>query len=314
MEFNFPKETLIEKEQRKAFLSYWFRRIFIDDWLIKLTALLITLALWFGVTGFQAPTTTRLRSVTLNPLVSNQLEITNTPIQEVDLVVTGEKRKIDQLNPRELVVSLDLTTVPEGERTVQISAENITVDLPPGVKIDEVRPNKTSIKLEKVEEYQIPIRAETTGDLEAGYEVYSTKITPDKVRVRGPKSFVESLNFVSTEKINIAGKDGNFSAQQIPLNIINPKVKPIDVVSANVFFRIGKKRIERLLVVPYQTDTREGRASVLLYGPNEVLEELTAGDLQIVEDRNESGTGRLGVILPEALRDEVEIKNVRFRE
>ena len=119
-------------------------------------ALVITFALWLGVTGLRAPTTARLKNVTLNLRVSNSIEVTNSPVQEVDLVVTGDKHKIDQINPRDLVASLDLTEVQAGDRTVQITPENVNVELPTGVKLEEVQPNKIAIKLEAVMEREIP--------------------------------------------------------------------------------------------------------------------------------------------------------------
>lgn len=313
MNFSFPKDGLTENEQRRNYIRYWLRRIFIDDWLIKLTALGITLALWLGVTGLQAPTTTRLRGVTLNPLVPNSLEITNSPVQEVDLVITGEKRKVDQLNPRDLIVSLDLSNIKEGDRTIQITPENITVDLPSGVKIDEIQPDKVAIKLEKLEEFEVPIRVETTGNPAPGYEIYSTTVTPSKVKVRGPKSFVGSINFVSTEKISIDKQKANLKAQQIPLKLVNPKATLVDAVTVNVTFRIGRKRIERLFVVRYQTASRAGRASVLIYGPNNVLEDITTEDI-FIEERREGDAVRLVAVLPSGLQRDVEIKSVKYRE
>ncbi len=314
MNFDFSRDPILKSGEHEPVVQYWLKRIFIDDWLIKLTALAITLALWLGVTGLQTPTTTRLRSVTLNPLVSNQLEIINSPVEEVDLVITGEKRKLDQINPRDLVVSLDLADVPEGERTIQITPDNVVVELPSGVKLNEIQPDKIAIKLERVEQYEVPIKVETIGTPAPGYEIYSIKVTPEKVLVRGPRSFVKALNFVSTEKIQIAKQKSDFSAQQIPLNLINPKATLVDVVSASVFVRIGKKRVERLMVVPYRTETRSGKASVLLYGPNSVLEDLTADDLLIVEERTKTKTVRLGVILPDRLKEMVEVKSVKYRE
>ena len=314
MKLTFPKETFIEKEKRKVFFSYWLKRVFLEDWLVKLTALGITMALWFVVMSLQEPTTTRLTNVPLNLLLSEQLEITNSYAQEVNLAVIGEKRKIDQLHSRDLRASLDLTEVLEGESMIRITPQNVTVDLPDGVKINEITPNEIAVKLEKVEEYEIPVRAETIGDLAPGYEVYSMKITPEKVRVRGPRSFVKSLSFVSTEKINLENQKTSFSASQTRLNITSPKVKLLTADSASVFVRVGKKRIERLFVVPYETETRKGKASILLYGPDSVLEQMTAEDLQILEkELTETGGVRLEVVLPTRLKDEVEVKSKKFR-
>ena len=314
MLFNFPTEKFIQKEQRQIIIGRLFRRIFLEDWLIKLTALAITFALWLGVTGLQAPLTTRLSSVSFSPLINNDLAITNSPVKEVDLIITGDKRKIDQLNPRDLVVSMDLRDVKEGQRTIQITKHNITVDLPSGVKIEKIEPDRFAIKLEKIEEFEVRVRAETEGTLAPGFEIYETKIAPEKVRVRGPKSFVESLDFVSTEKINIDKLKSNFTAGQIPLNIVNPQVTILNAVSASVLIRIGRKRIERLFVIPYTTATRAGRASVTLYGPDNILERLTVDDLQIKEERSETGTVRLGILLPEGIKNEVKIQKVKYRE
>jgi uncharacterized membrane protein YdfJ with MMPL/SSD domain len=52
--FSFTTDDILEKEQRQIFLRRAVRRVFYDDWLIKLFALLITLALWLGVTGLRA--------------------------------------------------------------------------------------------------------------------------------------------------------------------------------------------------------------------------------------------------------------------
>lgn len=314
MVFSFPKEKFIEKEQRNIFISYWLRRIFIDDWMMKLIALVITLALWLGVTGLQDTTTTRLRNITLNPLISNNLEITYFPIQEIDLVVTGDKRKIDQLNPRDLIVSLDLTDIQPGDRTIQITPQNVTVELPNGVKIDQVQPDKIAIKLENLIRKEVPVAPETEGSVARDFEIYNMTVTPAKVLVRGPQSSVESLSFVSTEKIPLKDRKDSLTVQQIPINITNPKISVVNTAAVTVNIRIGERRIERLFIVPYETENRRGTASVLLYGPRTILENLLPEELQVVEDSAANGTGNLRVILPDDILYSTEIRNLKFRE
>ncbi|MGI8670070.1 MAG: CdaR family protein [Aridibacter sp.] len=314
MIFSFPKEKFIEKEQRKIFVSHWLRRIFLDDWVMKLVAVIITVALWLGVTGLQAPTTTRLRNVTLNPLIANDLEITNSPVEEIDLVVTGDKRKVDQLNPRDLVVSLDLTDIQAGDRTIQITPQNITVELPSGVKIDDIQPDKIAIKLENVIQRRVPVSPETEGSVAKGFEIYNTTVMPAEIVVRGPKSSVEALNFVSTEKIPLKDRKNNFTEQQIPINISNPKITVVNMAAVSVNFKIGERRIERLFVIPYETKSRRGNASVLLFGPRSVLENLMADDLHIVEENSQNGAGKLRIILPDDVLVTTEIKGLKFRE
>ncbi len=220
-----PEEKIYQNAERRITFRRLLKRVFLDDWLIKVVAMVITAALWLGVTGLSAPQTRRLRSIPLNISVGNDIEITNSPVQEVDLVITGDKRKIEVLNPRDLVVSLDLTDIAAGDRAVQITPDNVNIELPGGIKLEEVQPNKIAVKLERVAEREITVRAETEGATDEGFEIYSQIVTPNKVRVRGPESFVKTLDFISTEKINLENQYTDFIVRQVALNVVNPKVR-----------------------------------------------------------------------------------------
>ncbi|HSK70228.1 MAG TPA: CdaR family protein [Pyrinomonadaceae bacterium] len=308
---NFSPENLIKNE--KPLFIYWFRRIFVNDWLIKLFAVIITLSLWYGVTGLRAPITTRLNRVTLSPRISNDLEITNSPPEEVDLVITGDKNRIAQINKENLVVSLDLTEVQAGDRTIQLTPESVNVELPTGVRLEEIQPNRIAISLERVEEREIAVRVETEGSLADGFEIYNQNVVPPKVRVRGPASYIRSLDFVSTESIGIEDRRQDFIAQQVPLNIINPKVTVLDAV-VDVAFDVGERRIERLFSIPYQTETRLGVANAIVYGPRSIIEKLQTENLQVIEETPAEGKPTLRVVVPEELQNQVQVKSVKFRE
>ncbi|MBA4186136.1 MAG: hypothetical protein H0X49_19340, partial [Acidobacteria bacterium] len=184
-------EKFFQKGEWQFSFRHLFRRIFLEDWLTKVIALFITVTLWLGVTG--QPTTERLRDVTLKPRVADTIEATDISVQEVDLLVTGDKRKIDQIKEENLIVVLDLTDVQAGDRTIQITSENVNVELPTGVRLEEVQPNKIAVKLETVTEREIAVKVETEGAVPENFEVYSKTVAPQKVRVRGPESFIKSL-------------------------------------------------------------------------------------------------------------------------
>ena len=307
----FPTERFFQKEERQFFIRRLFRRVFVDDWLIKAIALVITLALWLGVTGLRAPITTRVNNVALKLRVSNDIEVTNSPVQEVDLVITGDKRKIDQLNPRDLVVSLDLVDVQAGDRTIQMTPENVNVELPTGIRLEEIQPSKIAVKLEMVAEREVAVKAETEGSVADGFEIYNQTILPQKVRVRGPESFIKSLDFVSTEKINLENRKQDFTAQQVPINIVNPKATVLDTV-VDVVFKVGEKRIERLFIVPVQTETGVNMATVVLYGGRSILDFVKAENLEVEILKNEAGENSPRLILPVDIQEKVEIRKLKI--
>src|SRR5690606_17450520 len=274
------------------------------------TALAITLALWLGVTGLSTPTTERITGVPLTLRFSNNAEVTNSPIKEVDIFITGDKRRIENINKRELAISVDLTDVAPGDRVVSLTPENISIDLPTGVKIDEIQPNKMVVKLEQIEERQIEIRPETSGELPEGYEIYGVTASPASVNVRGPESFVNALNFISTEKIDVTGRASSFVARQISLNPSNQKVTPLEAV-VDVAVRIGEQRVERTIRAQVM-DFSNRTATVTLYGPKTVLQNLDPKTVYVEITKTADGTEQPKLTLPEDIKELLQVRSVKL--
>ena len=294
----------------------WFKhilgKIFLEDWLMKLVALVITFALWVGVTGLSKPTQQRMSGIPLTLRFSNNTEVTNSPIQEVDIVISGDKRKIDQINKNDLIISLDLTDVQPGDRVIQLTPENVSISLPTGIKLDEIQPRRIAVKLEPVEEKEVAVNAVTDGEVPDGLEIYSETITPQKIRVRGPASYIKSLTSVTTDKIDLTNKGADFTAKQVSVNVSNPKATLLDT-AVDVAFRIGEKRIEKTFLAqvkdPLKAETRK-KAVVILFGAKSLLNNVRPDDLRVeIGYDPDILTPRL--ILPAALEGKVEIRKVK---
>lgn len=312
MLFSFPTEKILEKEQRQLLLRRLFRRVFLEDWGTKLIALGITIALWLGVTGLRAPITKRITNVSLNLSYSSQMELVNSPVTEVDIVVTGDKSKIDRLRREDLIVSVDLSEVKAGERTIQLTPETVNVELPNGLKIDEIQPSRIAVKLEPIEEREVPLKVETSGNLVEGFEIYNRTVTPAVVRVSGPESFVRALDSISTERISIENLRESFTARQVEINVVNPKIRLLDT-TVDVAFTIGEKREEKVFIIPFESENVRRRASVTLYSTQSILNQINPEDLRIEFSQNEAGEPAAPrLILPEALQNKIEIKNLKL--
>ncbi len=310
----FPTEKFFEKDRRRAFFARLLHKIFLDDWPMKLIALVITLGLWLSVTGLRKPViTTPLKNITLQPRISNDFEITNTLVNEVTLVVTGDKGKIDQIRNENLIVSLDLTSVQSGERIVQLTPENVSVELPSGVKLEEIQPGKIAIKLEKVMERDVPVKAETEGAMAEGFEIYSTTVVPQNVRVRGPESSIKLLDSISTEKINVEGRQEDFTTRQVSLNVVSPKVRLLDTAAVEVVFRIGEKRIDKNYLVPVKTESGGNKiATIVLYGAQSLFVNLRSENLKVEIIKTEAGDNSLRLALPAEIEGKVEIRKLKI--
>lgn len=285
------------------FLKHILRKIFLEDWATKVVALAITLALWLGVTGLSTPTTRRITNIPLSLSYSNNTEITDSSAQAVDLVISGDKRSINQITERDLLVSVDLSDLPPGERVVELDPRNV-LNLPLGVKVQEIQPSKVQVKLEGIESKEVPVNVETKGDLPDGFELYDRSVTPSVVHVKGPSSFVRSISSISTEKIELSEHRGDFVARQIPL--VSDMKATLAETAVDVSFRIGEKRISRSFTLPIE-DNPGRHASVTLYAGRSLLTSITPANIKVTLEK---GSNKPHVSLDEGFQA-AQIKNVR---
>ena len=294
---------------RKLFFKHVIRKIFLEDWALKLVALIITFALWLGVTGLSTPTKTRI-NVPLNLSVSSDAQLTNVPQQQVEIEISGDKRKVDQIARGELTAFLDLTDMKPGDWVVSLSPDNVFVPLPQGVKLVDIVPGRIGINIEAVEEKELEVKAETTGTVAAGFEIYNSTVLPARIRVRGPASIIRILEYVQTEGIDIDGKKDAFTARQIAVTSPNPKAAVLNTV-VDVDFRIGEKRVERPFSTPVPGMLGK-TASFIVYGPKTLLSKAHADDFKIEIYLDEKGDEASRVVVQEELRGVFEIKKLKI--
>src|SRR2546426_2356866 len=110
-------------------LQVWLRKLFLEDWGLKLLALAITVFLWLAVTGQNKPVTLRVSGVQLNFLRPEGLEISNELPGTVEVILTGRKDKLNQLGLRDLVATVDLSDQKAGERVLRLSLDRVKMDL-----------------------------------------------------------------------------------------------------------------------------------------------------------------------------------------
>jgi YbbR domain-containing protein len=285
------------------------RRIFVEDWSLKLLSLAIAIVLWLLVTGQNQPVTAHV-NVQLNFIRPQALEISNDPPRTVDVMLTGSRTKLDDLTSLDLVATVDLSAQGAGERVLRL-ADKAQITLPQGIKVDGYQPSAIPIRLEEIVERQVAVEPKLEGKPDEGFEVYSAYPNKRTVAVRGPASRVNALQKIPTESIWVAGHKESFPAQNVALDVPDPKVDLLEPM-INVEVEIGEKRIEKNFsgVAVTKQDggaVQPGTTSVTLLGVASYLDSLKPEDLKIVlsganlEPRLE---------LPDVLKGKVVLKSV----
>src|SRR5215208_2281348 len=214
------------------------RRIFIEDWSLKLLSLAIAIVLWLLVTGQNQPVTAHV-NIQLNFIRPPALEISNDPPRTVDVMLTGSRNKLDDLTSLDLVATVDISDQRSGERVLRL-ADKAQIPLPQGIKVDGFQPSAIPIRLEEIVERQVIIEPKLEGKPADGFEVYAVRPSKGSVAVRGPASHVNALQKVATESVWMAGQKESFSASNVALDVPDPKVDLLEPM-VNVEVEIGEK-------------------------------------------------------------------------
>ena len=285
------------------------RRIFVEDWSLKLLSLAIAIVLWLLVTGQNQPVTAHV-NVQLNFIRPPALEISNDPPRTVDVTLTGSRNKLDDLTSLDLVATVDLSNQGAGERVLRL-ADKAIITLPQGIKVDGFQPSALPIRLEEIVDRQVAVEPKLEGKPDDGFEVYSVYPNKGSVAVRGPASRVAALQKIPTESIWLAGRKASFTAQNVALDVSDPKVDLLEPM-VDVAVEIGERRIEKDFsgVAVASVDggkVQPATTSVTLLGVASFLYALKPEELKIVLN-GENLEPRLE--LPDVLKGKVILKSV----
>ncbi|HEY2865917.1 MAG TPA: CdaR family protein [Pyrinomonadaceae bacterium] len=301
------QETRSTAARPTLFAKHILRKLFLEDWLLKLSALVITFALWFGV-SYSNKKGTATMPAQLKFRVSDTSVLTNAGVQEVSIRVSGDDQKIDQLFGSDRRITADLTDLEPGDRVIQLTPNNVTVDLPMGVKLEDIQPSRIAVRLEQVQVKDLPVKAETVGQPASGFEIYNTTVTPARVTIRGPESYVATLDFVPTGTVDVTGAKDDMTFRQVPVSLPNTNAAVFNTV-VDVAVRIGEKRVERTLAL---TTASGKRVTAVLYGPRSLMSKVKPIDLKVDISKLDTGEETPHLTLPDSLQGSVEIRTLKI--
>lgn len=291
----------------------WLREVLFEDWGLKLLALAVALGLWYAVTSQSAPVTIRLRGVQLFFLRPEDVEIGNEPREEVEVTLQGRSSELNELVMRNLVATVDVSRYKLGERVVRLTPDNVSMNLPEGVRIEKIEPNNVALRLEPRVEREVEVEPRLEGKSPKGFEVLGVQVSPLRVRVRGPESRVRAIEKAPTETISLEGQTETLTLPQTAIDILDQRITALDAV-VGVRVEIGEERIERRFEgvnvrVPLDGGERPqpARVSVLLRGARSIVEKLRPENLEIVLERAPDGSLQPRLLLPQGADGRVEL-------
>lgn len=161
------------------------------------------------------------------------------PVDQVRVAIKGSWRRIKRFDEREIGrIYVDLRDVTASE--YRFSEEQVR--LPSGLHLLSIQPPSIPLSFEPLIEKTVRVSVATIGNPRKGYKLSRVEPRPSQITVRGAQNEIENLDTVETRKLDITGRQNDFS---LSLPLIPPKPAPViqllDTRSVEVAVTIGQE-------------------------------------------------------------------------
>jgi YbbR domain-containing protein len=116
---------------------------------------------------------------------------------------------VARLGPETVRVHVDLTGLDQGESVVQITPSD--VQTPPGATVTRITPARLQLTVAAAATGAVKVVPQVRGLPAAGFAIQKVEVEPPTVRIKGPRSTIESRGEVSTLPIDVSGSRRNVS-------------------------------------------------------------------------------------------------------
>lgn len=188
---------------------------------LKVISLLLAALTWFFVKGITSDRRT-IEDVPLEIKVRPGFLVLQSDAGMVNVVVSGTREDVRQISRQDVSAVLDLT---HEERTGEwpVRVRKNWIRAPRRVQVEQVQPERVTVRVDELVERDLRVEPQFAGTPPAGLTVERVMIEPQTVRVKGPKSLLETQTTIATLPIDVAGRRSSFreSVELAPLPAIN---------------------------------------------------------------------------------------------
>jgi YbbR domain-containing protein len=186
-------------------LGNFFRKYVFKNLPFKLVSLAIAIMLWWAVgrdQPIEIPITVPLEFLN----APSNIEFNSDYALETRLTLRGPRRVLQELNPSEVHAVLDLQDASPGERTFDLSRQDI--HLPRNLQVVQMVPAQFHISFDRTVARSVPVQPRVTGTLLSGYGITQVSADPATITIVGPEKRVDAVQVAITDPVDATGVIG----------------------------------------------------------------------------------------------------------
>ena len=282
----------------------------------KIISLLFAIFMWFYIIQVQNPEIEKnIKGIpvqfTKSQLEERGLTLTNDKEVQIDVKVRGQRKHISNIKKEDIAAVADVSNI----NSTGTHEVNINVILPyGGVELLEQSPQHITVTVDEIVVTEKEILINQIGNPKMGYCVSDYKVTPEKMKIKGPKSIVNTIESLTAD-VDVGGKDEDVTVADAPVKfmgtsgeIFNTPYITLDKETVEVHCTVSKKK-----TVSIEAQFAEGVDYVLaetsvksieIAGDDEIIEQIEKIETSIIYRGMISSNGEVEVklVLPEGVK------------
>jgi YbbR domain-containing protein len=176
------------------------KRWVLHNFWLKILSLLLATGLWLAISPDQEPAEVAVRVPIEFRHVPPELEISSATIPDAQIRVRGPERLIRELRSTDIHAELELGDAKPGERTFDLTAQEIRHDRE--LHVVQVVPGQVHLSFDTRLTRDVPIHARVPGNFAAGEQIDRLEVDPEKITITGPRHHVEMVDAATTDPID----------------------------------------------------------------------------------------------------------------
>jgi YbbR domain-containing protein len=175
---------------------------------LKAASLALATAVWFFVRSVTSDSRV-IEGVPLEFKVKPGFTILQESDSFLNVTVRGTREDVRPVSRQDLSASVDLTG---GERTGEITVK-LTPRLirqPRRVQVVDIQPAEVTVNIDQLVEREFRVQPQFAGELPPAVTIERVLATPESVKLKGPKTVLDSLSVAATLPIDLTGRHTSF--------------------------------------------------------------------------------------------------------
>lgn len=166
-----------------------------EDRKLIILSILVAIIMWAFVMTTTNPSLSKtVRNVPLTIRNQEQIQekgyaiVGKDEVSSVNVKVEGSRSDLINLSNEDLIASVDLGSVTEGIKTV-----NVMIDGPSGIRVENVSPSNINFKIEKIVERTLPVDIKIDDKIKESKIIEVSEQSPTKVTVKGLRKNIDKV-------------------------------------------------------------------------------------------------------------------------